>query len=93
VKDKSNHAVILEKATADRLNKEVTSYRLITVATLVDRMKINGSVARRALKDLEDRGVIRKVVSHARLTVYSTFIAHFSGAVRSGGRLLGRIGS
>lgn len=36
-------------------------------------MKINGSVARRALKDLEDRGVIRKVVSHARLTVYSTF--------------------
>jgi len=93
VKDKSNHAVILEKATADRLNKEVTSYRLITVATLVDRMKINGSVARRALKDLEDRGVIRKVVSHARLTVYSTFIARLSGAVRSGGRLLGRIGS
>jgi len=81
VKDKSNHAVILEKATAERLNKEVTSYRLITVATLVDRMKINGSVARAALKDLEEKGVIRKVVSHARLAVYSMFFLSSSLSV------------
>jgi len=47
------------------------------VATLVDRMKINGSVARAALKDLEERGVIRKVVSHARLVVYSTFLIFY----------------
>merc|ERR1712098_133764 len=46
VKDKAQHAVILDKATSDKLYKDVQSYRLITVATLVDRLKINGSLAR-----------------------------------------------
>jgi len=71
VKDKAQHAVVLDKEKSDRLNKEVNTYRLITVATLVDRMKINGSVARKVLKDMENEGKIKKVVSHARLNVYS----------------------
>ena len=73
VKDKAQHAVILDKATSDKLNKDVQSYRLITVAVLVDRLKINGSVARRCLADLEERGVIKKVVGHSKLSIYSTF--------------------
>lgn len=71
VKDKANHAVILDKATSDKLYKDVQSYRLITVATLVDRLKINGSLAREALKDLEEKGLIKKVVGHSKLSVYS----------------------
>lgn len=71
MKDKAQHAVVLDKQASERLNKDVTSYRLITVATLVDRMKINGSVARKVLKDMEDEGKIKKIVSHARLNVYS----------------------
>jgi hypothetical protein len=34
-------------------------------------MKINGSVARKVLHDMEEEGKIKKVVSHARLAVYS----------------------
>lgn len=75
VKDKAQHAVILDKATSDKLNKDVQSYRLITVAVLVDRLKINGSLARRALKDLEDRGVIKKVVSHNSGSIYTRDVA------------------
>lgn len=71
VKDKANHAVVLDKATSDKLNKDVQSYRLITVAVLVDRLKINGSLARKALTDLEDRGVIKKVVGHSRGSIYT----------------------
>jgi small subunit ribosomal protein S25e len=71
VKDKAQHAVILDKATSDKLYKDVQSYRLITVAVLVDRMKINGSVARRALADLEEKGQIKKVVGHSKLSIYS----------------------
>jgi len=71
VKDKAQHAVILDKATSDKLNKDVQSYRLITVAVLVDRLKINGSVARRALADLEEKGQIKKVVGHSKLSIYS----------------------
>ena len=71
VKDKANHAVILDKATSDKLYKDVQSYRLITVATLVDRLKINGSLARKALNDLEEKGQIKKVVGHSKLSIYS----------------------
>lgn len=38
---------------------------------LVDRLKINGSLARKALSELEEKGVIRKVVSHNALNIYS----------------------
>ncbi|KAF7592291.1 hypothetical protein BBP40_000422 [Aspergillus hancockii] len=71
VKDKAQHAVVLEKQVAERLNKDVQSYRLITVATLVDRLKINGSLARRALADLEEKGQIKKVVGHSKLNIYT----------------------
>ena len=72
VKDKAQHAVILDKATSDKLYKDVQSYRLITVATLVDRLKINGSLARRCLADLEEKGQIKKIVGHSKLQIYST---------------------
>ncbi|KAF2816548.1 putative 40S ribosomal protein S25 [Mytilinidion resinicola] len=71
VKDKANHAVVLDKSISDKLQKDVQSYRLITVATLVDRLKINGSLARRALVDLEEKGLIKKVVGHSKLSIYS----------------------
>lgn len=73
VKDKAQHAVVLDKSVTDKLNKDVQSYRLITVATLVDRLKINGSLARKALNDLEANGQIKKVVGHSKLSVYSMF--------------------
>ncbi|KAH8599517.1 S25 ribosomal protein-domain-containing protein [Bisporella sp. PMI_857] len=71
VKDKAQHAVILDKAISEKLQKDVQSYRLITVAVLVDRLKINGSLARKCLNDLEEKGVIKKVVNHHALNVYS----------------------
>jgi small subunit ribosomal protein S25e len=75
VKDKANHAVVLDKATSEKLYKDVQSYRLITVATLVDRLKINGSLARKALADLEDKGQIKKVVGHSKMNIYTRALA------------------
>jgi small subunit ribosomal protein S25e len=72
VKDKAQHAVILDKTTSEKLYKDVQSYRLVTIATLVDRMKINGSLARQALADLEEKGIIKPVVTHSKMKVYST---------------------
>lgn len=71
VKDKAQHAVILDKATSEKLYKDVQSYRLVTVATLVDRMKINGSLARQCLADLEEKGMIKPVVTHSKMKIYS----------------------
>merc|ERR1711964_780944 len=75
VKDKAQHAVILDKATSDKLYKDVQSYRLITVATLVDRLKINGSLARRCLADLEEKGQVKKIVGHSKLQIYTRAVA------------------
>ena len=74
VKDKAQHAVLLDKATNEKLQKDVQSYRLVTVAVLVDRLKINGSLARKALNDLEEKGVIKKVVHHSAGNIYSRSI-------------------
>ncbi|KAF2148414.1 ribosomal protein S25 [Myriangium duriaei CBS 260.36] len=71
VKDKAQHAVILDKQTSEKLAKDVQSYRLVSVAVLVDRLKINGSLARRALADLEEKGQIKKVVSHSKCAIYT----------------------
>jgi len=71
VKDKAQHAVILDKATSDKLYKDVQSYRLVTVATLVDRMKINGSLARKCLKDLEEKGLVKQIVGHSKMKIYT----------------------
>ncbi|RFU31910.1 hypothetical protein B7463_g4400, partial [Scytalidium lignicola] len=75
VKDKAQHAVILDKATSEKLAKDVQSYRLITVAVLVDRLKINGSLARQCLADLEEKGQIKKVVAHSKMQIYTRAVA------------------
>lgn len=72
VKDKAQHAVILDKTTSDKLYKDVQSYRLVTVAVLVDRLKINGSLARKCLADLEEKGIIKPIVQHSKMKIYST---------------------
>ncbi|TLD25208.1 hypothetical protein PspLS_06060 [Pyricularia sp. CBS 133598] len=70
VKDKAQHAVLLDKTTSDKLYKDVQSYRLVTIATLVDRLKINGSLARQCLADLEEKGQIKPVVTHSKMKIY-----------------------
>ena len=83
---------MLDKATVEKLNKDVQSYRLITVATLVDRMKINGSVARQALHKLEEEGLIKRVVSHARLSVWSKLISASISRICTDKRLARAVG-
>ncbi len=71
VKEKSNNAVLIDKATMDKLVKEVPTYKLITVSVLMDRMKINGSAARRVLAELEAKGTIKRVHSSSSLNIYT----------------------
>ena len=62
----------MDKATHDKLLKEIQTSRVITVATLVDRLKINGSLARKALVDLKVAGQITEVLHHHAFLLYST---------------------
>jgi small subunit ribosomal protein S25e len=44
---------------------------MISQSVLIERMKINGSLARKAMRTLEDMGLIKKVVHHHGQWVYS----------------------
>jgi len=71
VKEKANSAVMVDQNIYDKLFKEVGSYRLISVSVLMDRLKINGSLARAALKELEAQGVIKKIETHHSQLIYT----------------------
>lgn len=56
MRDKLNNLVLFDKATYDKLCKEVPNYKLITPAVVSERLKIRGSLARAALQELLGKG-------------------------------------
>ncbi|XP_073256164.1 small ribosomal subunit protein eS25-like [Porites lutea] len=71
VRDKLNNLVLFDKATYDKLYKEVPSYRLITPSVVSERLKIRGSLARRGLEELLSKGLIREVSRHHSQLIYT----------------------
>jgi len=71
VKDKANNAVLLDKETLGKILKEVPQYKVITPSVLVDRLKINGSLARLSLRELYKQGKIKLVASHHAQLIYT----------------------
>ncbi|RUS25710.1 S25 ribosomal protein-domain-containing protein [Jimgerdemannia flammicorona] len=80
VKDKANNLVVLDKPTYDRLFKEVPSYKLVTPSVLVDRLRLNGSLARIAIRELEAKGLIRKITSHSSQMIYTRATGYVEAA-------------
>ena len=56
VRDKLNNQVLFDKVSYDKLLKEVPSYKLITPSVVSERLKVRGSLARRALDELCQKG-------------------------------------
>ncbi|KIK65748.1 hypothetical protein GYMLUDRAFT_39261 [Collybiopsis luxurians FD-317 M1] len=71
VKDKAQHAVALDKNLYERIVKEVPTFRMISQSSLIERLKINGSLARLAIKHLEKEGQIKRIVHHSAQLVYT----------------------
>ncbi|KIJ56822.1 hypothetical protein M422DRAFT_40401 [Sphaerobolus stellatus SS14] len=71
VKDKAQHAVVLDKPTYDRIFKEVPTFRYISQSILIERLKINGSLARVAIAHLERDGLIKRIVHHSAQLIYT----------------------
>jgi len=71
VRDKLNNLVLFDKPTMEKLMKEVPSYKLITPSVVSERLKIRGSLARFALKELEEQGLIKRVVAHHAQIIYT----------------------
>merc|ERR1712214_191946 len=70
-RDKLNNLVLFDKVTYDKLYKEVPTYKLITPSIVSERLRVRGSLARKALIELEEKGLIRNVVSHRAQMIYT----------------------
>ena len=58
VRDKLNNLILFDKATYDKMLKEVPSYKLITPSVVSERLKVRGSLAKQALRELHSKGEI-----------------------------------
>merc|ERR1711956_170505 len=74
VRDKLNNLILFDKATYDKLYKEVPSYKLITPSVVSERLKVRGSLAKRALIELMEKGLIKQVVAHSSQMIYTRMI-------------------
>ncbi|KAL7033522.1 hypothetical protein ACKWTF_007626 [Chironomus riparius] len=71
VRDKLNNQVLFDKATYDKLYKEVPQYKLITPSVVSERLKVRGSLAKKALIELRDKGLIKQVVHHNAQLIFT----------------------
>merc|ERR1711970_1285887 len=70
-RDKLNNLVLFDKATYDKLYKDVPSYKLITPSVVSERLKVRGSLARFALIELEEKGLIKLIAKHSAQVIYT----------------------
>uniref|UniRef100_A0A1B0FCP0 40S ribosomal protein S25 n=1 Tax=Glossina morsitans morsitans TaxID=37546 RepID=A0A1B0FCP0_GLOMM len=71
VRDKLNNQVLFDQPTYDKLITDMPKYKLITPSVVSERLKIRGSLAKRALIELREKGLIRQVVQHASQVIYT----------------------
>ena len=70
-REKVNNAVLFDKAVYEKLLVEVPKYKMITPSILSDRMRIGGSLARAAIRELAEKGLIRPLVHHSKQLIYT----------------------
>merc|ERR1712186_189137 len=78
-RDKLNNLVLFDKGTYDKLYMEVPTYKLITPSIVSERLKVRGSLARRALIELMEKGLIKQVVAHSSQMIYTRMIGDKEG--------------
>merc|ERR1712097_79615 len=52
VREKLNNLVVFDQGTYDRMMKEVATFKFVSTSSISERLKVNGSLARRAIKEL-----------------------------------------
>merc|ERR1712205_200847 len=71
VREKLNNLVVFDQQTYDRMLTEVKNFKLVTPSAISERLKVNGSLARRAIQKLLEAGLIRPVETHSRQQIYT----------------------
>merc|ERR1712006_5497 len=71
-KKKLANAVLFDKATYDKMLVDVPKQKLITPSIISEKLKVNGSLARKAVKELVSKSLIRPVgTQHRAQAIYT----------------------
>merc|ERR1712146_295465 len=71
VREKLNNLVVFDQATYDRMMKEVATFKLVTPSAISERLKVNGSLARKAIQECLKAGTIKLVDKHSGQYIYT----------------------
>merc|ERR1712046_252350 len=71
VRKKLDNMVVFDQQTYDRMLKEVATFKLVTPSAISERLKINGSLARRSIQELLKAGTIKLVDKHSNQYIYT----------------------
>jgi len=70
-RDKVDNKVLFSKEQWERFEGEVPKMKLITVSTVVEKLKINAGLARRALNAMSEEGTIKAVCVSRAQRIYT----------------------
>ncbi len=71
MREKMNAKVLFDEDGWARFQAEVPKMKLITPSQLVERLKINGSLARAACRYMAAEGQIKPVEVHSKQMIYT----------------------
>merc|ERR1711865_734629 len=74
-RDKVDNKVLFTKEQYERLYSEVPKMKLITVSAVVEKLKISGGLARRAMNQLAEEGEIKAVCVSRAQRIYTRNIS------------------
>lgn len=66
-KEKVNNAILFDKTSFEKMLTEAPKYKMITISILSDRLRVNCSLARRAIRELNVRAKATTVAAAPRL--------------------------
>jgi small subunit ribosomal protein S25e len=71
VREKLQNAVLFDQKIYDRLKLEVPKMKVVTLATVSERLKIGASLARVGIRDLVAQGLLKVVSYSSKIPVYT----------------------
>merc|ERR1712048_209011 len=71
VKEKLANLVLFDKTTYEKMLSDVPKLKLITPSIISEKLKVNGSLARKAVKELVKQNLIRPILTHKHQNVYT----------------------
>ena len=75
MKENAEKVVVYDQKLYNQMLKDVPTYKLITTAIVSDRLRVNASLARRTIRELEKSGKIRRVIKSGSQLIYTRAVA------------------